>query len=322
MALTQAEVDGDMHGRQYRRSPCPAGGPPAPELACPGQLVEGLSALGARRRFCSFWSPPCPHHRKRNHDHYANSAHLLSRRPRGRRAAQTRSRRDRRQGGHGGPRVPQPRPGAGRCDCRGDGARRGTGRGGAGERRDRGDGFRRLRGQGGQELCGHRVPARLPAWQEIGGGHRRGRRAQHHLRGRADRGCAGHYPGDQPDVDGAVQGDRGRQDPQRHSLPAVTVCGALLRTQPGRAPHGGRSGRDAAGGAAGHPRRRTRGHPLSVQTPRSRFHLGDRWTEDRRAGEFGRKAGPVGRSRERTDLYSPDGGPQGRSRRHPDLENL
>ena len=105
-------------------------------------------------------------------------------------------------------------------------------------------------------------------------------------------------------------------------FPTVTACGPLLRTQPGDPPHGGRSGRNAPGGATGHPRCRARGDPLSVQTPESRLHLGDRRTEDRLAGEFGRQAGALCRSRQRPDLHSQDGGPQGRGRRHPDLENL
>ncbi len=44
------------------------------------------------------------------------------------------------------------------------------------------------------------------------GRDRRRRRAQRPARGRADRRRAGRHAGDQPDVHGAVQGDRGGQD--------------------------------------------------------------------------------------------------------------
>ena len=57
------------------------------------------------------------------------------------------------------------------------------------------------------------------------GDHRRGRREQHPLRRRADRGGAGDHPGDQPDVDGAVQGDRA---PPRRATPC---CSGHRRTR-------------------------------------------------------------------------------------------
>ena len=92
---------------------------------------------------------------------------------------------------------------------------------------DGGDRLRRVRGQGGQELHRHRVPLRLPQGQALGRGDRGGRRARGLLRRRADRRRARAHADHQPDLDGAVQGDRRGQDPQRDDLPPVGARGAL-----------------------------------------------------------------------------------------------
>ena len=86
---------------------------------------------------------------------------------------------------------------------------------------DGGHGLRRVRGQGGQELHRHRVPVRLPQGQALGRGDRGGRGARRLLRRRADRGRARADADHEPDLDGALQGHRRRQDPQRDDLPAV-----------------------------------------------------------------------------------------------------
>ena len=62
---------------------------------------------------------------------------------------------------------------------------------------------------------------------------------------------------------------------------------------------GGRGGRDAAGCAAGDPGRRARGHPLPLQAPGGRLHLGHRRPEDRRPGQRRRQARPERRPGQR-----------------------
>ena len=70
---------------------------------------------------------------------------------------------------------------------------------------------------------------------------RRGPGARHPVRRRADRGPAGPAADHQPDLDRALQGDRGGQDAQRRHLPAVRARGAL-REPRHRPPAGGRRG--------------------------------------------------------------------------------
>jgi len=226
-----------------------------------------------------------------------------------------RGRRDGRRRRRGGQTVPRARPGAGGRDRRRDGPGGGPGGGRAGPGGDRGDRVRGLRGQGGQELRGHRVPLRLPARQEVGGRHRRGRRAQHRPRRRADRGGAGDHAGDQPDLHRALQGDRGGQDPQLGDLPALAVRRPLLPAGRGDPPRGGRGGRHAPGRAAGDPGRRARGDALPLQAPGRGLHLGDRRPEDRGAGQRGRQARPQRRPRQRTHLHPPLRGHPGRGPR-------
>ena len=173
-----------------------------------------------------------------------------------RRRQTRRGRRARGRGRAGRRGVPRARPGAGRRHRRRDGPGGRPGRRRARAAGDRGDRLRRVRGQGGQELRRHRVPLRLPARQAVGGRHRGGRRAQHRPGRRADRRRARDHAGDQPDLDRALQGDRGGQDPQRGHLPALAVRRALLRAERGDPARGRRGRRDAARRAAGDPRPR------------------------------------------------------------------
>ena len=63
--------------------------------------------------------------------------------------------------------------------------------------------------------------------KQLGRRHRRGPRARHPVRRRADRRRAGAAADHQPDLDRAVQGDRRRQDAQRDDLPPLGARGAL-----------------------------------------------------------------------------------------------
>ena len=71
---------------------------------------------------------------------------------------------------------------------------------------------------------------------------------------RADRRRARADPDHEPDLDGAVQGDRRRQDAQRDDLPPVGARCALRATRRRTAAGGRRGRRHAAGDAAGDPR--------------------------------------------------------------------
>ena len=93
-------------------------------------------------------------------------------------------------------------------------------------RRDR---LRRARGQGGQELRRDRVPLRPPRRQALGRRDRRGPRARHRVRRRADRRRARAAADHQPDLDRAVQVHRRRQDAQRDHLPPVGARRTLRR---------------------------------------------------------------------------------------------
>ena len=129
-------------------------------------------------------------------------------------------------------------------------------------------------------------------------------------------------PGHQPHLDGVVQGDRRRQDPQRGAVSALAVRGTLLRTLGGD-PAGGRRGRRyAARGPAGDSRRRPRRHPTPVPPSQGRLHLGHRRAQDREAGQPGRKAVTERRPRQRPDLHPQDRRCPRRGRGHPDIENL
>ena len=104
----------------------------------------------------------------------------------------------------------------------------------AGRARDGGDRLRRLRGQGRQELHRDRVPLRLPEGQALGRRDRRGPRARDPVRGRADRRRARAHPDHEPDLDRAVQGDRGGEDAQRDRLQALGARRALRASAPSR----------------------------------------------------------------------------------------
>ena len=119
------------------------------------------------------------------------------------------------------------------------------------------------------------------------------------LRRGADRRRARADADHEPDLDGAVQGDRRRQDPQRDDLPALGPR-RPLRAAGDRDPAGGRRARRAAAGhAAGDPRPDARRLAVPLPPPRRRLHLDDRRPEGGRRRQRGRQALPQRRSRQR-----------------------